>query len=358
MVPKNYISKVGLIGATGTLGSHVLFALLAQHFPQFQVTLITRPGSITPAKHPELTSNPRITIVAGSYEDHDFLVHALTGQDALIITLGFSVCHTLQPLIIRAACEAKVPYILPCEFGSDTSNPRLVAAIPGHMAKVNARKMVEELGTAPDGSRTSCWIGISNNAWLDWNLPGGWMGIDIKQRKATLLDGDDVKTYLSTIPTSALAAARVLSLPLTLDGKNPNVTSSSSSSSSSADPTLQRTLPSFANKMVYVASFRLSQADIFRAVQQATRTTDADWDISHVPLTQDIQDAHAKLAAGNRLAIMDLLNGNLFVKGVADAFYPNGADEEAELHNALLGVEDCQNLEDVMARIVKEVMSK
>lgn len=184
------------------------------------------------------------------------------------------------------------------------------------------------------------------------------MGIDIKQRKATLLDGDDVKTYLSTIRTSALAAARVLSLPLTLDGKNPNVTSSSSSSSSSADPTLQRTLPSFANKMVYVASFRLSQADIFRAVQQATRTTDADWDISHVPLTQDIQDAHAKLAAGNRLAIMDLLNGNLFVKGVADAFYPNGADEEAELHNALLGVEDCQNLEDVMARIVKEVMSK
>ncbi|KAL6242902.1 hypothetical protein RBB50_010002 [Rhinocladiella similis] len=348
MSATNHISKVALIGATGTLGSQVLSALLEQPFPQFQTTLITRPGSITASNHQELTSNPRVTIKAGSYEDHAFLVSALTGQDALVVTLGFSACHRLQPLIIRAACEAKVPYILPCEFGSDTTNPRLVSAIPGQIEKVNARKMIENLGTAPDGTRTSSWIGICNNAWIDWNLPGGWMGIDIKNHKATLLDGQgkdkDVKSYFSTIRMSGLTTAKVLSLPLNADNKTFSTT--------------QRTLSSFANEMVYSACFRLSQTDVIRAVQRATRTTDADWHFSHVDLAQYLERGAEKRRAGNGLGIMDLLNGNLFVKGVADAFYPDGAEEEAELSNALLGLEDVEDLEDVMMKIVKEVLNK
>ncbi|KIW18642.1 hypothetical protein PV08_02931 [Exophiala spinifera] len=360
MDSNNHISKVALVGATGTLGSHVLSGLLDQPFPQFQITLITRPGSITSSKHPDLTSNPRITIKVGSYEDHAFLVSALTGQDALVVTLGFNVCHTLQPLIFRVACEVKVPYILPCEFGSDTTNPRLVSAIPGQISKVNARRLIEDLGTAPDGTRTSSWIGICTNAWLDWNLPGGWMEIDIKNRTATLLDGQgkdkDVKAYFSTIRMSALTAAKVLSLPLKADDKSSG--SSPSSFSTTTTTTTQRTLPSFANKMVYAACFRLSQADIICAVQRATRTTDTDWQISHVGLTRYLDSAAEKVKAGNRLGIMDLLHGNLFVKGVADAFYPDGAEEEAELNNTLLGLDECEDLGDVMAKIVKQVLIK
>lgn len=341
-IPNNHISKVALIGATGTLGSAVLSALLVQPFPQYQITVIAR------SKSPEIPPDERITVKTGSYDDHAFLVPALTGQDALVITLGFSVCHELQPLIIRAACEAKVPYILPCEFGSDTSNPRLVSAIPDHVHKVNARKMVEELGTSTDGVRTSVWIGIVNNAWLDWGLANGWFGIDIKSQKATLLDGDgEVKTYASTVRMSGLTVARLLALPLTAQGKNPNVTTSD-------DPKLQRTLASFANKMVYVANFRLSQIEMFQAVQRATHTTDADWDIAHVPLAQFIHDGCTRLEQGDGLGIMNLLYGNLFVKGVADAYYRDDSLEEVELDNNVLGLEDCEDLDEVTAKVVKD----
>ncbi|KAK4947319.1 hypothetical protein LTR10_013687 [Elasticomyces elasticus] len=335
--------EVALIGATGTLGSEILSALLAQPFPQYQITVITR------SKNPDIASHPRITIKEGSYDDHAFLVAALTGQDALVITLGFSVCHILQPLIIRAACEAKVPYILPCEFGSDTSNPRLISAIPVHSSKVDARKLVEELGTSTDGTRTSSWIGIINNAWFDWSLAGGWFGIDIKFRKVTLFDGDGIKTYTSTIHMSGLTVARLFALPITVSGRN------LTSSVTSNDSKPQRTLASFANKMVYVANFRLSQLDIFQAVQRATHTTDADWDVAHVPLAQYIRDGSTKLDDGDNLGIMNLLYGNLFVKGVADAYYLDGSMEEVGLNNDLLGLEDCENLDDVVRRVVEEV---
>ncbi|KIW99814.1 uncharacterized protein Z518_10742 [Rhinocladiella mackenziei CBS 650.93] len=328
----NHISRVALIGATGSLGSNVLSALLAQSYPQFSITSDT---------HPDLTSDPRITIIPGSYTDHWFLVSALANQDALIITLAWSICHEFQPLIIRAACEAKVPYILPCEFGSDTSNPRLISAVPMQTHKVNARKPVEELG-----GTSSCWIGIINNAWYDWSLAGGWFGIDIKHRKATLFDKGDVKAYTSTLRMSDLAAARVLSLPLNTKGQNPN------------NPNMHRTLPSYANKMVYVSNFHLSQVDMLRAVQQATHTTDADWDITAVSKAEYIEAGFTMLKKGEMSGIMNVLYGNIFTNGVANGYYGAEGNENPQLaqDNAMLGLEGCEDLEDVTGRVVREVL--
>lgn len=192
---KNHINKIAIVGATGSLGTSVLSALLAE--PGFSITIITRPGSITPESHPSLTSNPRIAIKTGSYTDPVFLASALTGQDALVVTPSFMVCHELQPDIIRAACQAKVPYILPCEFGSDTDNPALIDALPMQQAKVDARKLVEDLGVDNHGTRRSSWIGIISNAWYDWSLQGGYFGIEPKTRKALIFDNGDVKAYIN-----------------------------------------------------------------------------------------------------------------------------------------------------------------
>lgn len=355
----NHITKVALVGATGTLGSHILSGLLAQSNPHFSITLLTRVGSITPATHPELTSNPRITIAAGSYTDHAFLVSTLTSQDALIITLGWMAQHQIEEGLIRAACEAQVPYILPCEFGSDSSHPPLLEAIPVQHHKSNMRKLVEELGVqqCTDGgerTRTSSWIGIINNAWYDWSLAGGWFGIDIKARKATLFGNDTVKAYLTTIGTSGLAAARVLSLPLTLDASASNVKEQ------------RRTLPSFANKMVYIRNFHLTQREIFDAVQRATHTTDADWAITRVPTATYIAEGHERLARGDHLGIMNLLYGNIFTEGVANEYFDGDAQQhkgelskksEEDLDTAVLGLEGCEDLDEVTARVVREVMA-
>ncbi|KAK5052051.1 hypothetical protein LTR84_002855 [Exophiala bonariae] len=321
----NHISRVAIVGATGSLGSSVLTALLAQSEPLFSVTVITRPGSITPSSHKSLVNHPRITIKEGSYSDPEFLASVLEGQDAVVLTLSFNVSHELQPDIIRAACKAKVSYIIPNEFGSDTGNPALIEAIPMHQAKVDARKLVGELGVDEHGNRTSSWIGIINNPWYDWSLPDGYLGIHPKTREVTFFDKGDLRVYMSTIELSGKATARVLSLPL------------------HADAGTQRTLPSYANKFVYVRGFEVSQRDILESVQRATNTTDKDWKFHSSSAKEHIDDGHKMLAQGNMAGIMNLIFGNTFIPGI-------GADYRgAPLDNVALGLDGVEGLDKVTA---------
>lgn len=328
---RNHISKIAIVGATGFLGTSVLSALLAE--PRFSITIITRPGSITPESHQSLISNPRIAIKTGSYTDPAFLALALTGQDALVVTLSFMVCHELQPGIIRAACQVKVPYILPCEFGSDTGNSALIDAIPMQRAKVEARKLVDDLGVDSYGNRTSSWIGIINNAWYDWSLPAGFFGIDPKTRKALIFDNGDVKAYMSTVELSGNAAAKLLSLPLNAEYQG------------------QRTLPSYANKFVFVRSLELSQHDILKSVQRVTNTIDEDWEFSYIPVREHIQDGADELEKGNVLGIMKVLYGYTFVPGMAADY------QDAHLDNKVLGLDDLEDLDAITAKVLKGINS-
>jgi hypothetical protein len=326
---RNHISKIAIVGATGSLGTSLLSALLAE--PRFSITIITRPGSITPESHSALISNPRIAIKTGSYTDPAFLASALTGQDALVVALSFMVCHELQPDIIRVACQVKVPHILPCEFGSDTGNPALIDAIPIQQAKVDARKLVDDLGIDNHGTRTSSWIGIVNNPWYDWSLPSGFFGIDPKTRKALIFDNGDVKAYLSTVELAGKAAAKVLSLPLNANSKG------------------QRTLPSYANKFVFVRGLELSQRDILKSVQRVTNTTDADWEVSYIPVKEHIQDGANELENGNFLGIMKVLYGNTFVPGVGTDY------RDAKLDNKALGLDDLEDLDAITAKVLSGI---
>ena len=326
---QNHISKVALVGATGSLGSSVLSALLSE--TEFAITLITRPGSITPETHPALAANQRISIKSGIYTDHSFLTSALRGQDAVIINLGWAVCHELQPPIIRAACEVKVPYIIPCEFGSDTDNPALISAIPVQKAKPDARKLIEDLGVDGNGNRTTSWIGIVNNSWYDWSMAGGWFGIDIKARKALFFDDGNTKCFVSTIKLSGLTAAKVLSLPLVASNEG------------------QRTLPSYANKIVYVRSWNLTQRDMLKSVQKATKTTDDDWSFSFIPVKEYIQQGVEEIKKGNMAGVMNLIYGNIFVPGVATDYLGRPLDNE------ILGLEGIEDLDEETAKILKDV---
>lgn len=326
----NHISKVAIVGGTGSLGTSVLTALLAQSEPLFSVTIITRPGTITHLSHESLVAHPRITIKAGSYTDPEFLASALEGQDAVVVTLSFTVSHELQPDIIRAACKAKVPYIIPNEFGSDTGNPALIEAIPFQQAKVDARQLVDELGVDESGARTSSWIGIINNPWYDWSLPQGYFGIHPKTRGVTFFGMGDVKVYLSTIELSGKATAKVLSLPLHTNSEN------------------KRTLPSYANKFVYVRGFELTQRDMLDSVQRVTNTTDKDWRFLYYPVKEHIDDGNRELAEGNMDGIMKLLYGNTFIPGI-------GADYRgAMLDHAALGLDDLEDLDKVTAKTLQD----
>ena len=49
-----------------------------------------------------------------NYEDHESLVKALQGQDALVITIsGHATQSPAESRLLQAAAEAKVPWVLP-----------------------------------------------------------------------------------------------------------------------------------------------------------------------------------------------------------------------------------------------------
>ena len=136
---------------TGQVGTHILNALLDSS--RFTVTAITRSDS-------SATFPRSVKVAKGNYEDEDFFVKALGGQDALIIAISFMAPPELQNRLIAAAAKACVPWVLPNEFGSDNAHP-IMSDIPTNGPKKQYRDEIEKLGK-------SSWIGIVNNPWYEF----------------------------------------------------------------------------------------------------------------------------------------------------------------------------------------------
>lgn len=293
----NHIQNIAMVGAGGSLGSIVLAAILESTSPKFNVKIITRAGSsILNSSH---SSNPAISFAVGDYDDHSFLVEALTGQEVLIITLGFSVCHKYQPLLIKAAADAKVQYVLPTEFGSDTTNPKIIEYHPSADKKAADRRLVEQLGV-------SSWIAIICSSWYDWNLTGAHFGIDVKAKTAVLFDGGDQKTLLSTMNFAGLATAGVLSLPKTAPEGKPS-------------------LESYKNKPVFASCFYVSQKDMLASIQKVVGTD--GWEISNKSTLAHYQEGQKRIAAGDFMGVMNLLCASQFMEGVGTVFSGPQANE-------------------------------
>lgn len=63
------------------------------------------------------------------YSKPETIVEALKGQDSLVITLSGSVPPAIDLMLVKAAAEAGVPWILPNEWAPDTANEGLVKDI-------------------------------------------------------------------------------------------------------------------------------------------------------------------------------------------------------------------------------------
>lgn len=250
--------KIAIVGASGQLGKPALKALLSKGV--HTITAIQRNESTS-----EFSSE--VIVKRGSFEDESFLVNALQGQDAVVVIVPIPNMD-LGDRFIRAAAKAKVPYILPTEFGVDTPN---VENEHSMMApKVARRRLVEELGV-------SSWIAVINSFWLDANVQSGLWGIDVKGRKVEMLKNADAKISTTTVSRSGEGIAVLLSLPET-------------------------ELAQFKNSSYYYSSFELSQRDIFEAVKRATGTKDADWDIRERDATQVIEETESKIREGDGYA--------------------------------------------------------
>jgi hypothetical protein len=134
------------------------------------------------------------------------------------------------------------------------------------------------------------------------SLPGGYFGINIKDRVATLYDDGMAKFNTTTLKTVGRAVAAVLSLPAT--------------EQNAGEPSLS----TYRNQFLYISSFRVSQRDILDAVEEATGTGDSDWTIEKRSAQAYIDEGHQRIQRGDFYGVGNILYGYHFKEGLGGDF--------------------------------------
>ena len=257
-----------------------------------KITALTRAGSTN--KMPE-----GVHIKEVDYSDQSSLVEALKGQDALIITMAVTAPPDQQTKLVEAAAAAKVPWVLPNEFGADGLNEEAGRDVFIGPAKKKVRDHIEELGT-------SSWIGIACSFWYEYSLAAGpnTYGFDFKNRTVTFFDDGTARINTSTWPQTGRSVANLLALKLLPHDDNDK------------SPCLAH----FRNKFVYVSSFTLNQKEMLDSVLRVTGAGPTDWTVTHEPVKERYQEGAKQVQSGNRLGFAKMLYSRMFFPDQAGLF--------------------------------------
>ncbi|KAJ5570297.1 isoflavone reductase family protein (CipA) [Penicillium hispanicum] len=316
---KNAIERVAIVGAGGTIGSHIANTLLETG--RHTVTALSRKGSGN--KLPE-----GVQVASVDYDDEASIVAALKDQQFLIITMAPTAPRDTHSKLVQAAAKAGVPYVMPNNYAGDIDNIKLGQdTMLGPVAKAN-RDEIERLGMQ--------WITVCCGFWYDYSLAGGdsRFGFDFDKRSLTIYDDGNTKNSTSTLSQVGRAVAKVLSLNELPEDEN--------------DKSL--TLSSFLSKGVYIKSFVISQNEMFESVKRVTGTTDADWTITREDTKKRYEDGLAQVKVGNMAGFSKML--------YARGFYPDGSsDHSAKVQNEELGLpeESLDEATKVGIDLVKEL---
>ncbi|KAI1139882.1 NAD(P)-binding protein [Hypoxylon sp. FL0543] len=284
MSQSNYVKKVAIVGATGTVGSLIVDELL--RLGKHEVTAITRKDSSAASSIPA-----GVKIAKVDYDDESTLVDALQGQEVLIITMHTRAPPDTQLKLVRAAAAANVPYVLPNEWGVDMADEGLAKDILLGDVEIPVRKLIEELGK-------SSWIGVVTGFWYSYSLGFGkeTFGMEWKTRTWTWIDDGETKMNTITWPQTGRAVGALLSLPIEPEKEG--------------GPSLS----SYKNKFIYVSSFCVSQKDMFASVLRVTGTKESDWKFEQEESTKRFEEGRKKVFGGDMSAFPQLLYNRLWFK--------------------------------------------
>ncbi|KAJ5505996.1 hypothetical protein LT330_001392 [Penicillium expansum] len=319
---KNAIERIAIVGAGGTIGSHIVAALLKTG--KHTVTALSRKDSSN-----KLAEG--VIVAPVDYNDEATIIAALKDQQILIITMAPTAPRDTHSKLVQAAAKAGVPYVMPNSYAGDIENIKLGQdTILGPVGKAN-RDEIERLGMQ--------WISVCCGFWYDYSLAGGEarFGFDFDKRSVTLYDDGNTKNSTSTLSQVGRAVATVLSLKELPEDES--------------DKSL--TVSGYLNKGVYLKSFVVSQNDIFESVKRVTGTTDADWTVTHEPTKKRYEEGLALVKVGNMSGFSKML--------YARAFYPDDKSEfSAKAQNELLGLPE-ESLDEATKSgidMVKELQSR
>ncbi|KAH9216247.1 isoflavone reductase, partial [Leptodontidium sp. 2 PMI_412] len=218
------LKNITIVGASGNLGKGILPHLFAAS--SLNITLLAR--STSSAQFPAGAKVIRSDFSLAS------LTEVLKGQDAVISLMPIPAAGE-QVTVIEAAIAAGVKRFIPSEFGSDNSNPAIVAAVPFFETK---QKSLEFLKSKQDAIT---WTAVITGPFFDWGLFEGMIGFNLSTKTASLIDGGTSRFSATTIAQIARSLIAILA---------------------HADAT--------ANQTVFIESFTTNQLEVLAALEKAT----------------------------------------------------------------------------------------
>lgn len=228
------INNVALIGGTGTLGAPVLKALQTS---EFNISVLNRQSSKSVYPKTKVITIPDdldVDEVAKALRENEI--------DALIITIAGSHVES-QKKLIDAAFKGGVKRIMPAEFGScDSADEKTNEILPLMKGKKVVRDYLLsiESNQREDGSKLT-WTSLITGHFFDWGLTNGLLKFDVRNRKAYILDGGNIKFSNSNLDFIGKAVVRILE---------------------KSDET--------ANKLLYIHSTHCTQLELLDALEKAT----------------------------------------------------------------------------------------
>ncbi|MCJ1290457.1 hypothetical protein MMC34_001995 [Xylographa carneopallida] len=296
------IKRVAVIGANGTLGPSILHALLSADV--FTITVLSRASS--KSIYP---NHINVTTVADEPSNEE-LVHALRGQDALIVAFAGSNSD-LQIRLADAAAQAGINRFIPADFGScDSSSQRALDLVPLYKAKQKVRQHLQQLASSTDMT----WTSLVCGHFFDYGLKGNLLQFNVKERKVRIFDGGDIKWSTTTLDTIGTAVVRILQKE-----------------------------EETKNRILYIQSFCTTQNEVLRLSENITGQR---WHIDHITSDKYIDEVKKEHAGNpdNAEATENLVSA----LGIVDANW-EGKDDFA---NSLLRLKG-ENLEQVIRKAIK-----
>ncbi|KAK3995210.1 hypothetical protein QBC44DRAFT_320685 [Cladorrhinum sp. PSN332] len=193
----NPARKVLLIGATGSIGSIILQALLASPDP-ISITVLKRAASTSPLP----PSVPVITVP--SYDAPTSTLTPIFRGFDVIISCQTTLSVSSQLNLIDAAVQAGVTRFFPSEYGLNNMRADAQALCPVFNEKGTIQRYLRDRQDQME------WTSISCGTWLKWAFQNKFLGIDVKGRKAKYWDDGEGRFSINTEESTALAVARAV----------------------------------------------------------------------------------------------------------------------------------------------------
>lgn len=250
-------------------------------------------------------------VVDVDFDSVDSLKSALTGQDAVICTVGYTG-HQIQVNLIDAAAAAGVKRILPSDFGAnlDSAKTRLLPVFAG---KVKVHEHLRAKSKTTDLTYTL----VFNNAFLDWGLERDFL-LRLSNAKPVIIDGGDLPFSAITLSSVADAVVGVLTHP---------------------DKTK--------NRSVHIHDIVTSQNQLLALAKKVA--PGKPWEVQHAKLDDLTEAADARLAKG-------LFDFDTFAPYLTRATLDPACGGKFETtDNELLGVKGVS--EDDIIRILDKVLN-